>query len=311
MKQLHETINKTPDKIKAFTIYADMSNADLTWEKYGHITAPQVVKYSDGSFELRGKQKKIWIHNNEYKDTLSRMYALLPNEHIDHIRKQIDLKSIGLEFQSRHESHGGDTVHWTFVSKDKFSIENNDDVQIGAVIRNGAGTNVSLGVDMYTFRLVCSNGAIAKGKNLGSFSMAHIGKIEIVAKKFEDQLRIALKHSENLIKYYRKATKIKVNNEIANTIYKKMLSSNTYLPEHWHIRKHKEIRELRKDGKLKEANDLVTVGNDKITLWQTFNTITEKHRDGIRAKDIRFSAVAKQQSNLHKALIEVVDHYKN
>lgn len=296
--------------IKAFTIYADMDQADRTWERYGHITAPQVVKYADGTFELNTKAKNIWMKDDKYKDIISRMYALFPNEHIDYlIDKEIDLKKLGLEIFKRHESHGGDTVHWTLKSKEKYQVDK-DEVYIGASVRNGAGTNVSLGVDMFTIRWACQNGAIHKGRNFGSFQMAHVGKIESITKKFEDQLGIAMKHSAELIKYYKKATLIKVNDEIANRIYKRMLSSNTYLPENWHIKKHKEIRELRKEGKLREANDLVKVGGDKINLWQTFNIITEKHRDGINSKDIRFSAVAKQQSNLHRALIEIVRENK-
>lgn len=299
-----------PSNIKAFTIYADMDKADRTWERYGHITAPQVIKYSDGSFELGGKAKNIWIHEDKYKDIISRMYALIPNEHIDHVlKKEVNLKKLGLELFSQNFSHGGDTCHWLLQSQEKFQVDK-DEVYVGAAIRNGAGTNVSLGIDLFTLRWACKNGAIAKGKNLGSFKMAHVGKVDNITKKFEDQLSIAIKHSADLIKYYKKATLIKVNDEIANKIYKNMLSSNTYLPENWHIKKHKEIRELRKEGKLKEASDLVKVGGDKLTLWQTFNVITEKHRDGIASKDIRFSAVAKQQSNLHKAMIEIVNTHK-
>lgn len=296
--------------IQAFTIYADMSKADRQWEKYGHILAPQVIQYDDGTFEMSGKAKNIWTFHNKYKDTLSRMYAFLPNEHIDHIvNKEVDLKKLGLKIFSRNASHNGDTVHWLLQSEEKFTVDK-DEVFVGAAIRNGAGTNVSLGVDLFTLRWACKNGAIAKGRNLGSFKMAHVGKIESITKKFEDQLALAIKHSGELIKYYKKAALIKVNDEIANKIYKNMLSSNTYLPENWHIKKHKEIRELRKEGKLREANDLVKVGGDKQNLWQVFNIITEKHRDGIASRDIRFSAVAKQQSNLHKALIEVVNTQK-
>lgn len=297
--------------IQAFTIYADMSKADRTWEHYGHILAPQVIQYEDGSFELGGKSRNIWTFKNKYKDMLSRMYALLPNEHIDHIiGKEVDLKKLGLKLFSRNESHGGDTVHWLLQSEEKFIVDK-DEVYVGAAVRNGAGTNVSLGIDMFTLRWACKNGAIAKGRNLGSFKMAHVGKVESITKKFEDQLAIAIKHSAELIKYYKKAALIKVNDEIANKIYKNMLSSNTYLPENWHIKKHKEIRELRKDGKLKEAKDLVKVsGSDKQSLWQVFNIITEKHKNGIQSHDIRFSAVAKQQSNLHRALIEVVNSHK-
>jgi hypothetical protein len=46
-----------------------------------------------------------------------------------------------------------------------------DEVRVGCVIRNSLGAGVALGADLFTYRLICENGAIAKGRDLGSIAI--------------------------------------------------------------------------------------------------------------------------------------------
>ena len=60
-----------------------------------------------------------------------------------------------------YEAHDGDSHYWTLLSNEFHKVDK-DKIKIGVAIRNGIGTNVSLGVDLYTVRQVCENGAVAE-----------------------------------------------------------------------------------------------------------------------------------------------------
>lgn len=293
--------------LKAFTIYADMARVDNTWSRFGHDFAPKVIKY-EGVETPQDTRDKIWMFNGQYMDDLSKAYSFIPNEYVDELIDESDLAANGFETLKRHVSHNGRTVHWTLLSKKKEKVKVGDDIQVGAVIRNGCGTNVSLGVDVFTYRLQCLNGAVYKRKEHG-FSLPHIHDVEYMVNKLKYLVQQAVDYGSDLIGIYKKAEAIPVDDRIANQLYKKLLQANHYIPDNWEVIPYKEVKELRKEGKLAEFDGLVRVTED-LSLFRTFNEITEKQRDGLNKGIISFAAVAKHQQNLHNGMIEVVAQHK-
>ena len=301
-------------KFKAFQIYADMSKVDRTWEKYGYVKAPLAVKKPNGDLSSRSHKSQVVIYQNDFRKLLSNSYALIPHEFVQEILERYVLKNVSdlrMSIDKDYSAHDGDSHYWTILSDDKFKVDGHDNFQVGVSIRNGIGTNVSLGADLYTMRLICTNGAVARGRNFGSFSIPHIGKIELVSKYFEKLIRHTFARSMELIKIYEKANKIKVNDEIATQIYKKMPYAARYLPTTWNIASRYRIKDLKKEGKYKEGMILAQVITKNQTLFEAFNEITERQRDGLRTGKINFSAVSTHQVGLHNAMIEIVNQRRS
>jgi hypothetical protein len=301
---------------KKIELMVDMDKQDTTWEKYGHITAPLVIRDRFGNMTSNQSKFKVWFQNQDFKNFLPSKYPIYPNEELDENINQIinnELKAHNFYVKDKIGMHHGDTSYWTVLSNETFDVDKDDKIKLGVVVRNGIGTNVALGVDLYTYRLTCSNGAVARGKNLGTFSIQHVGNFERMKKVFEDSIMLAFNSVKELLKYYRKSTRIRVNDEIANKMFKRLSSlGETYLPSTWNIPKKEEIQELKKKDEFEARDNLVkvmpTVDGEKPTLWQTFNDITAKQRDRMGSKKIGFTGVAWQQNLLHKSMIEVVNN---
>ena len=297
-----------PLNLKRFSIYADMDKIDTTWAKYGDTFAPKVILYNDNPEPVQTREK-IWMNNGEYMDDLSKGYAFIPNTYVDELLEQAGLEELGLDILKRHESHNGRTVHWTVLSKKKTNVKKGEDFQVGEVIRNGCGTNVSLGVDVYTYRLQCLNGAVYKRKMHG-FSLPHIHNVDYMIKRVKYLMAQAIDiAADEVMKLYQKAETIKVDDKIANQLYKKMLQANHYLPDSWEIIPYKEVKQIRKEGKMAEFDGLVKVKSD-LNLYQTFNEITTKQRNGLDRGVITFAAVSKHQVSLHNGMMEIVAQHK-
>ncbi len=309
--QINQVFKEPPEeKFKAFSIYADMSKVDRTWERYGYLKAPLAVKKEDGTFSSRSHKSQVLIYQDEYKKLLSNVYAVTPHEFVGEMLDKYVLKEVSdlkMYVQKEYSAHDGDSHYWTILSDDKFEMDGHDNFQVGVSIRNGIGTNVSLGADLYTMRLVCINGAVARGRNFGSFSIPHLGKVEVIVKLFEKLIRQVFQKSKDLITVYNKAKKIKMNNELATEIYKKMPFAAKYLPDNWNVTSRYTIKYLKNNDKLKEGMNLVEVYGKGQTLMDAFNTITEKQRDGLRTGRINFAAVSTHQVGLHNAVIEIVN----
>ena len=72
----------TEQKYKAFSIYADMSKVDRTWERYGYLQAPLAVKKQNGELSTRSHKKQVVIYKDDFKNILSAFYSLVPHEFI-------------------------------------------------------------------------------------------------------------------------------------------------------------------------------------------------------------------------------------
>lgn len=316
LAQQETTTSKQPKdaQFKAFQIYADMSKVDRTWEKYGYLKAPLAVKKENGEFSSRSHKSQVLIHNQDFRRLLSNFFAFCPHEFIGDVLDRNVLKNLDdlkMHIEKEYEAHDGDSHYWTILSDEKFEMDGHDNFQFGVSIRNGIGTNVSLGADLYTMRQWCTNGAVARGRNFGSFSIPHLGKVELIAAYFEKAIRQTFQKSKELMYIYNKARKIKINDALATEIYKKMPFAAKYLPDNWNVTSRYTIKYLKSVDKLTDDLKLVEVYGKDQSLMDAFNAITEKQRDGLRTGRINFAAVSTHQVGLHNAMIQIVNNPSN
>lgn len=269
-----------------------------TWKKYGIEEVPLWVKSASGKLYDDKKFKGLFFWGN-YRRIVSRNYTVIPNEEIDAIVHEYVRRSKGklnvykyskkIKGGSSYDSHFGDAAYWELRSNQWETVEGDDTVQIGCMVRNSVGTYVALGADLYTFRKWCSNGAIAKGIDFGSIAIRHMSERDKILENFGKGLEKILDRTTDLIDYYRKSTKMRLNQKIAEEWAKR-------IPQ----------RCLPKSVAVNHKTKAVTLKQDQ-NLWEAFNDIT-KEAWRPEKKETGFLSKHYITSYAHKVLVHAIDH---
>jgi hypothetical protein len=219
---------------------------------------------------------------------VGRNFAVIPNQLIMQMVADVS-KDLNLSTLSVKYTKNGYAMRIDLLSERKQPIEVNDLVQFGVSIRNSIDGSTALGVDGFTYRLACRNGATARLQNV-TFNAKHVGNVDRLLDAFREALRTALEYCHQLAELYRKATRIKVTKEIAERLVELRLPMMYY--------KYTPIR-LNVDGKDVEVD---VVRED--TLWNTFNGITYVITHKSRANPI---ARSRMTHRLHRVMQEIVE----
>jgi hypothetical protein len=219
---------------------------------------------------------------------VSKNFAVIPNQLIMQMVADVS-KDLNLSTLSVKYTKTGYAMRIDLLSERKQPIEVNDLVQFGVSIRNSIDGSTALGVDGFTYRLACRNGATARIPNV-TFNAKHVGDVNKLLDAFREALRTALEYCHQLAELYRKATRIKVTKEIAEKLVELNLPMMYY--------KYTPIR-LKVDDKDVEID---VIRED--TLWNTFNNITYVITHKSRANPI---ARSRMTHRLHRVMREIVE----
>jgi hypothetical protein len=320
----------------------DYAHPDLTWAKDGYaIVAINKTNHLGKPVGPSGYKAVLKQNKSQapfWRATVPMGYAFVPEEPIESIiaglqeriletfpdikKKQQDFK---IERVKKHYSHGEDTQYWEVHTNLIVKIKNsyagdNDQVKLGFAIRNGYNTDRSLGIDVFTYRLVCSNGAISKGSDLAKNSIRHVGKDpQALVKAFHEALIMAVEEWFNVIDDYNKMATTQLTPKIAQYIYEQNPKMpRKFFPEYYAIPTDEEIKKRQES---KKPVPLVTLTNEgkNVTLWENFNDMTYKlwraqdpslrdDKEEQRKKPIAFDRVAWRESQLHKAMRTVLNN---
>jgi len=264
--------------------------ADLTWyEKYGISLPPLEVRSVDGKQFDDRRWKGIFI-DGKYRRIVPRYQLIFPNQELDSFLRDNAAK-FAVEVKQTYKSHYGDAMYWELLSDDiKEQVEYadlGDVVRCGAVVRNSLGASVALGADLYTFRVWCENGAISRGNDM-SFALKHVGKdYEKLFNTFKDSLEKIMLKTQDLIEYYHKFAKTRMNRRIAKEL-KRVHVPVKHFPDcmQYDYRTHQPIL-LREDN-----------------LWKSFNEITESVW---KSDKVGFANKATIEQSVHRVFMNAVD----
>ena len=301
-----------------------MEMADRQWQdKYGYVLAPLLYRNRYDRLDARSGYH-LWLEQKDNalieRKLLRDTQVFLPHEEITFQLNTVfesELKDSGLRIIRDIPSHHGDTMHWEIRSDTlKRTIRNSyigkdtpDEIFFGAIVRNGIGTGVALGVDLFTYRQICTNGAIARGTDLGSFSISHVRRKD---QKIQDALVPAIKECIGSLKaltdYYQKATFIKFNQKILDQIIKVVQPTDVMLPDYVEVdvdlrdrkRRHPKHADLQKLNEYKLLKQGTTYD-----MWKVFNDFTNNYWHN---KNMGFNGIAYRENRLHKVLMKVVDN---
>jgi len=243
-------------------VWLAFERIDDTFADYGLWQAPLKFKGKRIPFkailkEIKGRQKVIAI--------LGRGYKLIPNAVVDKAVCEVsDLLGLKVKRRSDAQILGGRTVfsvdkgshraYWTMVFPKRYKF-NRDRVQLGVQVRNSEDGSLGFGIDMFTFRLICSNGAIVRTGELEIKTYwKHTKGLVLDVGKIKNTILQIVDRGRDIIDVYRALQALKLNQELAERLAEKL--PKKYLPDY--IKARKEGVELLR----------------ATTVWEAYNDIT-------------------------------------
>jgi hypothetical protein len=230
------------------------------------LTSVQVLLKNKGAPKIDTGRRFVF-KNGDYRADVSQRYKLLANEEAINIADRI-ANEIGFKQLKYFESKGGNIVHSTYIDKNAVSgiphtlVEPmpGDGINLGFSIRNSIDGSTSYGAQLFSFRSVCSNGAIIGIKNLAMAPLKrHTGKMEEFVKELTGNLKKFLEANlEPLAQFYKSLPSIEVNLAVAKAITAAI--PVRYLPDFIEVeRKTKKI----------------TLTSRSVDAFTAYNSITE------------------------------------
>jgi hypothetical protein len=328
---------KKKSDIRTVDVKAEFGDADLTWKPYGYTGTKIMATDINGNITGPSGMKVEWKEQKNKQlglaCSLPENYPFVPMEPIDdfvtnELEKRLrdfsaDTKKSNFKIENilRKKAHNGNSQYWIVQTNipgkvDKSSTKD-DDMKFGFSIRNGYNTGVALGIDVFTFRLICKNGAIMRGMDFGTTTIRHMGNDpKKLLKTFQTAIMTATEGWSSVLALYNKLAITKLNEKMAQYLYKSIHMPVKYFPKYYEIATPKEIKEDPK-------KQLVTLTNEgkSVTLWDNFNDITNplwkaKDEKEIKLKDgttgmkagLSFFTIAYGGTNLHRAMSNIVSN---
>src|SRR5262245_33704692 len=307
-------VSQKKEDLVNLILKVDPNNADRTWHKYGHILSPVMLPDREGVYKIRAGHK-VWFDFNRgelpqeaFRDLLQNKSVFYPFEEITSQLKTVingELKEYELKMRdwrfSRYEKAG----YCEVISEKKYHVVpdshiKDDKVYFGAVVRNGIGINLSLGADLYTFREICSNGAVARSQKLGSIAINHVGTYQNMTQRFAEGIKQVFASVKRLMDYYDEMANINLTQEALQKVYARSKLPLAYMPRYVDMEKDKKAVHGHK-VRLKEKNT--------VPLWKFFNDITKPMNKALDDK-MGFQRFEQKTTQLHLALVQIVDSAK-
>jgi len=250
---------------------------DETWAKYNLFQNPIMIGNTRTGYKaiLRG-EKLVAISHQSYK--------LYPHEEAlamaDDLARTVNAKPIGRVPNAGHlilrgtarDNATGDARGFEHITastqgnrmnafylleqEHKITNEKGDVVQVGFSVHNAIDGSRTFGADGFTFRLICTNGAIVRDKSIAWLRFVHSKNMDISKKNMTQSLSQLVERTKYLVTVYQQWSKLELEKKIAEQLVQRI--PDKYLPDFIETEKDKFSR---------------IVG--KHSLWDTYNAITQ------------------------------------
>jgi len=288
-----------------------LDEPDLTFAKWGHIFRPFLTPNAKG-IVTRSKERH-WEKDGNFEDFIHPHTVVYPNEPLgDHIKEFLHKElNDRMHIVDEYTSHNERSHYWELLT-DRFdkwnkdikgsSLKVGDTVQVGMIIRNGIQTDIALGIDIFTKRYSCSNGAITTHQE-GNISIPHVSSYESMREKFLQAIPIAVNAARKMIDYYQDSAYIKANQKLAERFYSGLRNkiTETYFPPNFNIDPDIAKKEPENVAKIVKYEP-----KKEEKLWDVFNNFTERiwHAELFaKGKGLAFTGKRKAETALHKLLV--------
>lgn len=176
--------------VEAVDLPFDNENIDNTWfDQYGIQTKNLLVYARNGETYDDHRFKGIF-YDGKYDTIVGRKYVVYPNPEAEKLVHLVAYQKHLTIDAAKEFSHHDKAQYWKLVSEDiREQIDyrgTGDVVHGGVVVRNGVGVSVALGADLFTMRVVCGNGCVGRGVDMG-FKLRHVNNIDVLRSLFIDR----------------------------------------------------------------------------------------------------------------------------
>jgi hypothetical protein len=134
------------------------------------------------------------------------------------VREKVNQVATERGFRLLREAPTDTTYIATYVSDEKHEIKEGDTVQLGFCVRNSIDTTLGFGIDVFTFRGLCKNGAIFGLKSQVKLTGKHTKLLRSLWESLPTLLERALQKGREVIQLYRKMSQIQLNETIAQAL---------------------------------------------------------------------------------------------
>jgi hypothetical protein len=136
----------------------EFRNIVNAYPEYGLRTVELYFKGLDGEYRPSGRK---WIlKGNRAIADVSQRYKLIPNEEVLKVADRL-AEAFGFKQHRVSFSKDGNFMMAKYISSQKtINPDNKSEINLGFSVRNSIDGRSGLGVDGFTFRYVCTNGAI-------------------------------------------------------------------------------------------------------------------------------------------------------
>ena len=273
------------------------------WTKLGYpVEESRLFLYGTGSEQAFASDWKAVLYNNKPVGIGSLKYTPIPHEYIIDKVNQMGFKPLNNgRVKGAKFTQGGSRMFYTVVNEELTeyitSGGKTDDLKVGAVIHNGLDGKMGIGVNMFTYRYACSNGAIFGSEELSKVAFQHRGQPEKLMQKLEEAINATVYKSRQLIREtYSKLPEIQVTPEIATETIKIAEIPEVYLPKWISYDKHYD-----KATKTRSKDLVVQSGHN---MWELFNDMTHNYWF---SENLNFEYVKYRENLLHKAMVQLVE----
>lgn len=188
------------------TVGFGVTETDPKWSEYG-ITEKHL------SYQENKTNFKAIIKEDKLVTLVKNRYTVIPNELIlEDIVPLIERFGYD-QLDSPAKKSNGNRLMLYFVKPELHNLSNNEGIKLGLLLKNSIDGSLSLGVEGFSYRELCSNGVIMGQETVQSFHKKHVGNAEEIINRLEESVALVNKTSLRILEKYKHMTQVKFEND--------------------------------------------------------------------------------------------------
>lgn len=233
-----------------------------TWKEYSLSEAPILLRGLDQKL-TDSKQYKAIMRKGELAAIVSQRYSVLPNEEALKLTKEAIPEGF-TELDAKY-SRDGNALFAYFIDARRYAVDSGahlaagkeDEVSLGFMMRNSIDGSTGFGMELFSYRWLCTNGAIVGHNMLARFSRMHVGQMIPLVAGITSQIKELMQTASKLIEIYRYWAEVELNKFVAQRIADNL--PKKHLPDYFNVDKKTGAVDLEQTPK----------------IWTAFNDITQ------------------------------------
>ena len=226
--------------VEKLQIEFEVEKTEEKWREYG--ISEKYLTYQGEQTRFKGIVKAGKLVN-----LVSKRYTVIPNELL--IEEVVPLiERFGYEQVDSPAKGIVSARYMQYFVKPKLERVDNEGVKLGMLLRNSIDGSLSLGLEGFSYRTLCSNGVIMGKESVYSFTKKHMGSAKDILLHLEEGVALVNKSSLQILEKYQHMMKVEFNKE-----------------------KYAKLKEQLPKKDLVDIARRIGTGTD----WDAFNSVTQ------------------------------------